>query len=78
MDGVTKKDLGGVMAGSMIAAALLDTLKAKGVLSLAEVRGTIQAARGALGEYPSGPLDTECVSVLDWMLTVRFPDNGGE
>lgn len=75
MTEVTMKDLGSVMAGSMIATALLETLRAKGILSLGEVLVTIQNARGALGHEPVGPLDTEAATILDWLATVRFAEN---
>jgi hypothetical protein len=47
----------------------------KGALTLADVRQTVQNARGALGQNPLAPFDSEAASILDWMLTVRFADN---
>ena len=72
---VTMRDLGGMMASGLIAVALLEALKAKGILSLAEVLSTIQSARGALGHDPVGPLDNEAATILDWLMTVRFAEN---
>jgi hypothetical protein len=75
MADVIMKHLGGGMAASLLALALLETLMAKGVLSLAEVRSTLQNARGGLGQEPEGPLNIEAASILEWLLTMRFPDN---
>ena len=75
MSNATMSDVGGIMAGSLIASAILDTLMGKGVLTLADVRQTVQNARGALGQNPLAPFDSEAASILDWMLTVRFADN---
>jgi hypothetical protein len=75
MTDVTMKDLGGVFAGSLIASALLETLLAKGNLSLAEVRETVRKARDAVGHPPSGAMEIETATILDWMLNVRFAEN---
>ena len=72
---VMMRDLGGVMAGSMIASAILDTLMRKNVLSLADVRETVRNARNAIGQDAVGALDNECIAILDWMLEVRFADD---
>jgi len=72
---VMMRDLGGVMAGSMIASAILDTLMRKNVLSLADVRETVRNARNAIGQDAVGALDNECIAILDWMLKVRFADD---
>jgi hypothetical protein len=78
MADLTMKDLGGVMAGSLIASCLLDTLIAKGVISRDDARQTIVNARGLLGSEAVGPLDTNAAEILDWMLKNRFADRGNE
>lgn len=75
---VTMRDLGGVMAGSLIASCLLDTLIAKGTISPDDARKTIENARGLLGQEPVGLLDNEAAGILEWMLTNRFPESGNE
>jgi hypothetical protein len=43
------KEIGGALAGGLIAAALLETLLTKEILSIGDVRGVIRNARTALG-----------------------------
>ncbi|WP_141686764.1 hypothetical protein [Bradyrhizobium sp. LMTR 3] len=75
MSDVTMKDLGGVFAGSLIPSALLETLLASGRLSLAEVRETVQKAQDAVGHPPSGAMEVEAATILNWMLEMRFAAN---
>lgn len=76
---VTMKDLGGAMAGSVIASAILDTLVRKGVILTADARATVRQARDAIGHPPVGELDLQAAEILDWMLKHRFPaDSGNE
>lgn len=74
---VTMKDLGSATAGSLIASALLDTLVAKKVLSLPDVRQIVQTARDSVGHPPVGALEREAATILDWMLKVHFAERGG-
>jgi hypothetical protein len=78
MSEVTFKDLGGAMAGSLIASCLLDTLIANGVINRGDARETIVNARSVLGQEPVGPLDTHAAEILDWMLTNRYPNGGNK
>jgi hypothetical protein len=78
MTDVTMKDLGGAMAGSLIASCLLDTLIANGVINRGDARQTVANARDLVGHPPVGALDIEAAGILDWMLTNRFPNGGNE
>ena len=75
-DYITAKEIGGVLAGGLIATALLDTLMTKNLLSLADVRGTLQKVRDNIGPGPLNAQDGAAADVLDWLLKMRFPEQG--
>jgi hypothetical protein len=68
------KDIGGVLAGGLIATALLHTLMDKGVLSREDTLGVLRKARTALGTGAMNDNDRVAAGVLDWFIA-RFPDS---
>jgi hypothetical protein len=76
IDHITAKEIGGVLAGGLIATALLDTLMTKNLLSLADVRGTLQKVRDNIGPGPLNAQDGAAADVVDWLLKMRFPEQG--
>jgi hypothetical protein len=69
------KEIGGALAGGLIAAALLETLLTKEILSIGDVRGVIRNARTALGNNSlMNAQDKAAADALDWLLMARFPE----
>jgi hypothetical protein len=68
------KDIGGALAGGLIANALLCKLMDKGILSTDDAKNVLQNARKAIGYGPVMNLqDKAAADVLD-SLIARFPD----
>jgi hypothetical protein len=68
------KDIGGALAGGVIATALLYKLMDKGVLSADEAKGVLNAARKAVGYIVMNPQERVASKVLD-SLIAGFPES---
>jgi hypothetical protein len=71
----TAENIGGALAGGIVAIELLDTLLAKGILSNAEVRGVLRNAIKAVKASASTPEARIVVTVLERLQSERFPEH---
>jgi hypothetical protein len=70
------KIAGAGLAGGAVVAALLDTLHTKGVLSLDECRGVLDAAMKALTPHMRTPAGFEASQIIATLLRGRFTARG--
>ncbi len=70
----TDKELGSVMAGGMIAVALLDALIAKKVFNLSEARTVVVRAKDNLGdeETPMNAVERDAYRILERFIRERY------
>jgi hypothetical protein len=64
--------VGGALAGGLIATALMDTLVAKGVLSAGDARNVLLKARRTVGTCSLNEEQQGAASILDFFLN-RYP-----
>ncbi len=70
----TDKELGSVMAGGMIAVALLNALIAKKVFNLSEARTVVVRAKDNLGdeETPMNAVERDAYRILERFIRERY------
>jgi len=66
------KSMGAAVAGGLIAASLIDTLTAKGVLSLDEARQVLTNAMQRNAPYARTPTGFEASQIIAGLLSGRF------
>jgi hypothetical protein len=64
---------GTALAGGAIAAALVDMLHTKGILSLDDARAVLNQASRQLGFYSQTPEGVEAQRIIFDLLRMRFP-----
>ena len=77
MDAITNQTMdGAALAGGAIVGALLETLFAKGALSLDESRAVLQAAMGSLGPVIRTPQGANALRIISDLQRGKFPAPG--
>jgi hypothetical protein len=64
------------LAGGAVVSALLDTLYAKGILSLEESRSVLSSAMNALAPHQRTPAGYEASQIIAALMRVRFSQRG--
>jgi hypothetical protein len=68
-------NIGGALAGGLIATALLDVLLAKGLIARTDVRHVLNKARRTIGSAALNAEQRAAAAVLDRLLA-DYPENG--
>jgi polyhydroxyalkanoate synthesis regulator phasin len=71
------KDIGGVLAGGLIATELLDTLVTKGLLTKDDARGVLQRVARSIGPNAAvrRPEAAAALSAIQMIVQERFPED---
>ncbi len=64
------------LAGGAIAAALLDTLLDKKVITLADARSVLDRASNAISSHVGTPAGREAIQTIAILMTGRFSEHG--